>query len=146
MSDIERLPVALGQRSYEILVGGGLLADAARHLRPVLRGDKVMIVTDRTVAAVGFVAVGFGCSSIYPLVMSMVGRFFAPRHQSMVIGFATTGGGVGSLLFPFTMALVAQQVGIRQGYLLYVVVSALIVSLAIAAIVRTRRTAASGRL
>ena len=103
-------------------------------------------VTDRTVAAVGFVAVGFGCSSIYPLVMSMVGRFFAPRHQSMVIGFATTGGGVGSLLFPFAMALVAQQVGIRHGYLLYVVVSALMVLLAIAAIFRTRRTAAGGRV
>ena len=102
-------------------------------------------VTDRTVAAAGFVAAGFGYSSIYPLVMSLVGRFFAPRHQSMVIGFATTGGGVGSLLFPFAMALVAQQVGIRHGYLLYVVVSALMVVLAMAAIFRTRHSAAGGR-
>lgn len=103
-------------------------------------------VTDRTVAAVGFVAAGFGYSSIYPLVMSVVGRFFAPRHQSMVIGFATTGGGVGSFLFPFAMALVAQQVGIRHGYLLYVAVSALLVLLATAAVFKTRRSAAGGRL
>ena len=102
-------------------------------------------VTDRTVAAVGFVATGFGFSSIYPLVMSMVGRFFAPRHQSMVIGFATTGGGVGSFLFPFGMALVAEQVGIRHGYLLYVVVSALLVLLAFAAVLKTRRVAAGER-
>ena len=103
-------------------------------------------VTDRTVAAVGFVATGFGFSSIYPLVMSMVGRFFAPRHQSMVIGFATTGGGVGSFLFPFGMALVAEQVGIRRGYLLYVVVAALLMLLAFAAVLKTRRAAASERL
>ena len=102
-------------------------------------------VTGPTGAAVGFVAAGFGFSSIYPLVMSMVGRFFALRHQSMVIGFATTGGGVGSLLFPFAMALVAQQVGIRRGYLLYVAVSGLLVLLAIAAVLKTRRAAASGR-
>ena len=103
-------------------------------------------VTDRTVAAVGFVAAGFGFSSIYPLVMSLVGRFFALRHQSMVIGFATTGGGIGSFLFPFAMALVAEQIGIRRGYLLYVAVSALLVLLAIAAVFKTRRSAARGRL
>ena len=95
-------------------------------------------VNDRTVAAVGFVATGFGFSSIYPLVMSIVGRFFALRHQSMVIGFATTGGGIGSFLFPFVMALVAEQAGIRRGYLLYVAVSALLVLLSVAAVLKTR--------
>ena len=98
--------------------------------------------TGRTAAAVGFVATGFGFSSIYPLVMSMVGRFFAPRHQSMVIGFAATGGGVGAFLFPFAMALVAQQIGIRRGYLLYVALAALLMLLACAAVLKTRAAAA----
>ena len=98
--------------------------------------------TGRTAAAVGFVATGFGFSSIYPLVMSMVGRFFAPRHQSMVIGFAATGGGVGAFLFPFAMALVAQQIGIRRGYLLYVALAALLMLLAGAAVLKTRAAAA----
>lgn len=98
--------------------------------------------TGRAVAAVGFVATGFGFSSIYPLVMSMVGRFFAPRHQSMVIGFAATGGGVGAFLFPFAMALVAQQIGIRRGYLLYVALAALLMLLACAAVLKTRAAAA----
>ena len=56
MSEIERLPLDLGERSYEILVGGGLLADAANHLRPVLAGDQAIIVTDRTVAGLHLAA------------------------------------------------------------------------------------------
>ena len=101
--------------------------------------------TGRSAAAIGFVATGFGFSSIYPLVMSIVGRHIAPRHQSVVIGFASTGGGVGSFLFPFVMATVAQQVGIRRGFLLYVGLSALLMLLAFAAVLKTRAAAAGKR-
>jgi 3-dehydroquinate synthase len=44
------VPVVLGDRSYDIVVGSGLLADAARWLKPVLRRPRVVIVTDATVA------------------------------------------------------------------------------------------------
>jgi 3-dehydroquinate synthase len=47
---IERIPVALGGRSYEILVGAGLLAQAGAQLRQVMRGTQAVIVTDRNVA------------------------------------------------------------------------------------------------
>ncbi|MEM7225403.1 MAG: 3-dehydroquinate synthase [Pseudomonadota bacterium] len=50
MNTIERLPVSLGERSYEILVGGGLIAEAGLHLRPLMKGERAIIVTDRTVA------------------------------------------------------------------------------------------------
>jgi len=43
--------VALGDHGYDILVGRGLLADAGRHLVPVLPLPRVLVVTDRTVAA-----------------------------------------------------------------------------------------------
>ncbi len=46
-----RLRVELGERSYDIVVGDGLIADAARYLNPVLPGHRVAVVTDETVAA-----------------------------------------------------------------------------------------------
>lgn len=46
-----RVPVALGERSYDILIGPGLLADAGRRIREALPKARVAIVTDETVAA-----------------------------------------------------------------------------------------------
>nr|WP_279387807.1 3-dehydroquinate synthase [Roseicella frigidaeris] len=45
-----RLPVTLGERSYDILVGEGLLARAGGLMAPVLPGRRVVVVTDETVA------------------------------------------------------------------------------------------------
>ena len=45
------LTVALGPRSYRIVVGEGLLDEADRHVRPVLSGPRAVVVTDRNVAA-----------------------------------------------------------------------------------------------
>jgi len=50
MNALTSLSVALGDRSYEILVGPNLLVDAARHLRPVIARPPVVVVTDRNVA------------------------------------------------------------------------------------------------
>lgn len=48
-STIQTLTVDLGERSYPIHVGPGLIGDASR-LRPYLAGRQVMIVTNETVA------------------------------------------------------------------------------------------------
>lgn len=53
---VERLTVDLDARSYDILIGGGLLADAASHIKPVLRSDRVVIITDENVAQAGHLA------------------------------------------------------------------------------------------
>ena len=50
MIPAEKLTVALGERSYDIAIGRGLLAEAALHLRPLLKQPKVIIVTDEPVA------------------------------------------------------------------------------------------------
>ena len=50
MSRVESLTVALGARSYEILVGEGLLAEAAARVAAVLPGRRLVVVTDETVA------------------------------------------------------------------------------------------------
>ncbi len=48
------IDVPLGERSYQIRVGGGLLAEAGRHVAPLLAGQgerrSVIVVTDRNVA------------------------------------------------------------------------------------------------
>ena len=41
--------VALGSRSYDVLIGHGLMAEAARHVQDRLPGARVAIVTDENV-------------------------------------------------------------------------------------------------
>src|SRR5438094_1533951 len=47
---IERLRVELGERSYDILVGPGLIGRAGAEILPLLRRRQAVIVTDETVA------------------------------------------------------------------------------------------------
>jgi 3-dehydroquinate synthase len=49
-SEVERLRVELGDRSYEILVGPRLIEDAGREILPLLRRRQVVIISDETVA------------------------------------------------------------------------------------------------
>jgi shikimate kinase/3-dehydroquinate synthase len=42
-----RLPVVLAERSYEILIGPGLLARSGGLLAPLLPSKRVVVVTDR---------------------------------------------------------------------------------------------------
>jgi fucose permease len=66
---------------------------------------------------------GLGCSIYYPTVMTLVGECF-PLSQSQVVGFAATGGGIGSFVFPFLMSSIAQNWGIRAGFATYGVFAA----------------------
>lgn len=49
--DTRRVPVALGERSYDVLIGPNLLANAGALIAHALPGAKVGIVTDENVAA-----------------------------------------------------------------------------------------------
>lgn len=49
--ETDRLTVALGERSYDIVIGSGLLTDAGRYLSPLLPSPRVIIVSDEQVAA-----------------------------------------------------------------------------------------------
>jgi 3-dehydroquinate synthase len=48
---VERIPVALGERSYDILVGPGLIEGAGSMIAPILRRPRSVIVTDSHVSA-----------------------------------------------------------------------------------------------
>jgi 3-dehydroquinate synthase len=45
----KRVRVDLGERSYDILIGGGLLSQAADYLRPLKLGKRGVIITDTNV-------------------------------------------------------------------------------------------------
>jgi 3-dehydroquinate synthase len=47
----QTVPVQLGNRSYDIVIGSGLLGDAAKLIAPLLNRPKLAIITDRAVAA-----------------------------------------------------------------------------------------------
>jgi 3-dehydroquinate synthase len=49
-SKIDTLSVDLGKRSYEILIGRGLIADAGKRMLPLLKQKRVVAVTDSNVA------------------------------------------------------------------------------------------------
>lgn len=51
-ADPLRLEVALGDRSYPIHIGAGLLAHAGALIAPHLKGGKVLVIADATVAKV----------------------------------------------------------------------------------------------
>ncbi|MDB5410408.1 MAG: aroB [Rhodospirillales bacterium] len=60
---IERVPVALGGRSYEILVGAGLIGDCGALMRPLLKHPRTIVVTDANVAALHLPALLRGLDS-----------------------------------------------------------------------------------
>jgi len=49
MSDVLTVPVDLGERSYDILAGSGLLTRAGDIIAPLLSAKRTVIVTDETV-------------------------------------------------------------------------------------------------
>ncbi|MEM9377165.1 MAG: 3-dehydroquinate synthase [Pseudomonadota bacterium] len=46
-----KVRVALDARSYDILIGAGLLADAGRYVTPLLKQKRVFVISDETVWA-----------------------------------------------------------------------------------------------
>ena len=58
------ISVALGDRSYEVRVGEGLIASAAEHISPLLVRPRVAVLTDETVAAAHLAALKAGLGDI----------------------------------------------------------------------------------
>lgn len=98
------------------------------------------VIAARSVAAetAAIFAAGLGSSGFYPLGMSLLGKYF---KSGVAVGTAATGGGAGSVAFPFFMALLAQRVGIRDGFWFYLGMSLLLVvtALMLVRMVRQRR-------
>lgn len=80
------------------------------------------------VAGIMVIFAGFGCSIIYPTIMSIIGDSF-PQAQSEAVGFAAMGGGIGGFLFPYIMSTISTGWGIRTGFAIYAFFSLLMVVL-----------------
>jgi len=80
------------------------------------------------IAGVLVIFAGFGCSIIYPNIMSIIGDLF-PHTQSEAVGFAAMGGGMGGFVFPYLMSAVSTAWGIRTGFMTYALFSLVIVAL-----------------
>jgi 3-dehydroquinate synthase len=66
-----RIDVALGARSYPIDIAAGVIDRAGEHLARYVRGQRLVVVTDETVAALHLprLAAGLGAISLEPIVL-----------------------------------------------------------------------------
>jgi 3-dehydroquinate synthase len=125
---MERVTVGLGDRSYDVLIEGGLLDRAAGHLAPLARGGRLVVVSDETVwAAQGarllrglgpveavplLVPPGEGSKS-WPVLTDLVDRLLASgiERSDHVLAF---GGGVVGDLAGFAASIVNRGIGFVQ--------------------------------
>jgi fucose permease len=128
------LGLLIGRTGVSALYHGRRLAELLLILIAVATVALLAAVVVRNPwsAAAGFFFTGLGYSAIYPLVMSVLGQHFA-RGQSVAVGVAGTGGGIGAFLFPFIMAAISDRFGISKGFYFYVALNVVMAGLLLAA-------------
>jgi 3-dehydroquinate synthase len=74
---METIAVGLGSRSYDVVIGDGLLARAAEHLAPFARDGRLLVISDETVWGVQgeWLQTGLGAIELVPILV-------APREDS----------------------------------------------------------------
>ena len=87
-----------------IAVGAGLLLMAAGLVGAAMARSYLMLVIFYGVA------VGLGTGSIYVPLLGLIQRWFY-RRRGAATGLATTGVGIGTLVFPIVAASVANAFG-----------------------------------
>ncbi|HYJ30012.1 MAG TPA: 3-dehydroquinate synthase [Allosphingosinicella sp.] len=125
---MERVTVALGARSYEVLIADGLIERAGAHLAPLARDGRLVVVSDETVwaaqgerlvrglgaiaAAPVLVAPGEASKS-WPVLAGLVDRLLAlgVERGDHIVAF---GGGVIGDLAGFAAAIVKRGIGFVQ--------------------------------
>lgn len=78
---VDIIPVDLGNRSYNVRIGRGLLQRAATEIMPLLRRKKVAVITDETVAA----------AHLMTLAASFLAQDISMTALSLPTGEATKG-------------------------------------------------------
>jgi 3-dehydroquinate synthase len=108
------VPVALGDRSYDIVIGAGQLASLGRRIRALRPGAKAAIVTDETVAGhylaateAALAAAGIATASVtvpagegsktFPVFETVCEALIAARIERGDLVIALGGGVVGDL-------------------------------------------------
>jgi fucose permease len=133
---IGRLAVSFlyrGTKQQYVVLASILLATGALAL--------ALLVHSTPAVAAGIFLTGLGFAGVYPLVISMVGRYF---KSGFAIGVAATGGGIGSFTFPFIMAMLAQSVGLRNGFWFYLGICGVLAVLSLVIIQGVKRLPENG--
>lgn len=132
-------------------VGVGILHRGTGHAGVIL-ALAVVAVIGLTVtvpagglgwAAAGAVVTGIGLSALYPLLISLAGSEY-PTRRSQAMGLTAAGGGLGSMLVPLAITVVADAFGIRSGMLVYLGLAVILSALSAALLSMTRRDRVSG--
>ena len=121
-----------GARQEYLMLGLSLLSAVALGF--------VLLVSSTAAVAVGVFLTGLGMSALYPLVMTLVGRWF---KSGFAVGTVATGGGLGSFTFPFLMAVVSESIGLRGGFWFYLGLTLVLVVLSLAIVAVAKRTPAA---
>ena len=131
-------------------VGVGILHRGTHHARVILALVAVavvgLVVTVPAAglgwAAAGAVITGIGLSALYPLLVSLAGSEY-PTRRSRAMGLTAASGGLGSMLVPLAITVVADAFGIRAGMLVYLGLAVILggLSVALLSMTRTSRTA-----
>jgi len=140
---------------FGLLLGRLLLSAGYRGRRqaPLLFGLTCLATVSLIIALAGdtswsagafFWITGLGFSAVYPIVVVLVGQHFQ-EEQGLAIGVVSTGGGIGSFLFPFVMSAIANRFGLTQGFWFYVAITAIMVVAAAGVLWLTRPRAALGK-
>jgi len=132
-------------------VGVGILHRGTHHARVILALAAVavagLIVTVPAGglgwAAAGAVITGIGLSALYPLLISLAGSEY-PTRRSRAMGLTSAAGGLGSMLVPLAITVVADAFGIRAGMLVYLGLAVILCGLS-AALLSMTRTSRAGR-
>ncbi|MDZ5699096.1 3-dehydroquinate synthase [Chelativorans sp. M5D2P16] len=112
--DVVTVPVGLGERAYDILIGPGLLSRAGREIAARLSGIRVAVVTDENVSAThldtlrsGLDAAGIESTVVtvaagersksFETLQDVVGSVLAARLERQDAVLALGGGVVGDL-------------------------------------------------
>jgi len=130
MTGIERVQVGLGERSYEIVIGPGLIGRAGALIGPILARPRIVIVTDATVAGLhlgaleaGLAEAGIASEAIVlppgeatksmQMLSWVVERLLAlsVERDDLILAF---GGGVIGDLAGFAAAVLRRGVGFVQ--------------------------------
>jgi fucose permease len=118
-----------GTRQEYLLLGLSLLAAVSLGF--------VLLAGSTAAVAVGVFLTGLGLSALYPLVMTMVGRYF---KSGVAVGTVAAGGGLGSFTFPFLMAVVSESIGLRGGFWFYLGLTLVLVVLSLAVLAMVKRS------
>jgi len=127
---VTRVPVALAERSYDILIGSGLIARAGETIAARFPGRAVAIVTDETVGALHAPALEAGLSAAgirhhrvtvpageatkrFAMLEDVVDQLLGHRLERGDIVLALGGGVVGDLA-GFAAAIVRRGMGFVQ--------------------------------